>query len=43
MDSDELKSPETLRLRLDLAKSTGREDLAKQLENEIRLAESGQT
>jgi hypothetical protein len=43
MDSDELKSPETLRLRLDLAKSTGRDDLARQLEHEIGLANPDQT
>lgn len=40
MDHDELKSPETLRLRHDLAKATGRDNLAKQLEHEIRLTES---
>lgn len=36
MSQDELKSPEALRLRLDLAKSTGRDDLAEQLEKQIR-------
>lgn len=35
MERDELKQPETLRLRLELAKATGRLDLAEQLENEI--------
>jgi uncharacterized membrane protein len=41
MKSEELKLPETLRLRRDLAKATGRDDLAKQLEEEIRRSESG--
>ncbi len=37
MERDELKQPETLRLRLELAKATGRLDLAEQLENELNL------
>ncbi len=36
MSHHELKQPTTLRLRLDLAKATGRDDLARQLENELR-------
>ena len=36
MGHDELKQPPTLRLRLDLAKATGRGDLAQQLEAELR-------
>lgn len=35
MDAIELKQPETLRLRLELARATGREDLVKELEREI--------
>ncbi|MEO7098050.1 MAG: hypothetical protein ABI162_01725 [Luteolibacter sp.] len=38
MNRDELKQPETLALRLDLAKATGHEDLIKLLENEIHSA-----
>ncbi len=37
MEHDELRHPQTLRLRLDLAKATGREDLVKQLRAELRL------
>jgi hypothetical protein len=40
MGHDELKLPETLRLRLDLATATGRTDLARQLEDEIRRSET---
>lgn len=40
MDHDELKQPETLRLRLELAKATNRNDLAEQLESEIHDSES---
>ena len=36
MDSDELKQPATLALRLELAKATGRHELVKPLEDEIR-------
>jgi hypothetical protein len=39
MGHDELRLPETLRLRLDLANATGRTDLARQLEDEIQLSE----
>jgi hypothetical protein len=39
MDHDELKQPTTLRLRLDLAKATGRDDLVKQLEAELRQSD----
>jgi hypothetical protein len=39
MGHDELKLPDTLRLRLDLANATGRTDLAEQLEDEIRRSE----
>lgn len=35
MSRDELKQPATLKLRLELAKATGKSDLAAQLENEI--------
>lgn len=38
MDHGELRQPETLRLRLELAQATGRTDLAKQLEEEIQLS-----
>ena len=41
MDRDELTQPETLRLRLELAKLTGRPDLAEQLENQINSSGSG--
>lgn len=40
MDRDELKQPETLRLRLELAKATDRLDLVESLENEIQHSES---
>lgn len=40
MSHDELRLPETLRLRLDLANATDRTDLAQQLEGEIRRLES---
>lgn len=40
MDHDELKQPETLRLRLELAKATGHLDLAAQLETEINSSQS---
>ncbi len=36
MDHDELKQLQALRLRLDLAKATGRDDVVKQLEAELR-------
>jgi hypothetical protein len=36
MNHDELRRPQALRLRLDLAKATGRDDLVKQLEAELR-------
>lgn len=36
MNEDELKQPATLELRLELAKATGKNDLVKQLELEIR-------
>lgn len=36
MNHDELRHPQALRLRLDLAKATGRDDLVKQLEAELR-------
>ena len=36
MDREELKQPETLALRLELAKATGRTDLIELLEDEIR-------
>ncbi len=36
MDREELNHPETLQLRLELARATGRMDLLKQLEEEIR-------
>jgi hypothetical protein len=42
MDCGELKQPETLRLRLELAKLTGHSDLAKQLENQINPSGSGE-
>ena len=35
MSADELKQPDALRLRLDLAEATGRTDLVKQLRDEI--------
>ena len=38
MTEEELKQPETLALRLELAKSTGKESLAKQLADELRAA-----
>ena len=41
MAPDELKQPETLRLRLELAKATGHRDLADQLERQIRDSGSG--
>ena len=40
MESPELKQPETLALRLELAKATGRTDLIELLENEIHSARS---
>jgi hypothetical protein len=40
MGHDELALPETLRLRLELAKATGREDLVLRLEDEIRRSET---
>lgn len=39
MDHDELRQPQALRLRLDLAKATGRDDLVKQLETELRQSD----
>lgn len=39
MGHDELRQPPTLRLRLDLAKATGRIDLINGLESEIRASE----
>ncbi len=41
MEHNELKQPETLRLRLALAKATGRTELVEMLEHEIRQAECG--
>lgn len=41
MSEADLKRPETLALRLELAKATGREGLAAQLENELRTARNG--
>ena len=41
MDYETLKQPETLRLRLELAKATGRTDLVKLLEVEIQQAATG--
>lgn len=43
MNGDELKQPDTLQLRLDLAKATGRTDLVKQLQTEISRLESPPT
>ena len=40
MSGDELKQPDTLRLRLDLAAATGRAELVKQLQAEISHLES---
>ena len=40
MDHDELALPETLRLRLELAKATGRKDLVARLEDEIRHSDT---
>lgn len=42
MNLDELKQPETVRLRLELAKLTGRSDLVSQLENQLKRADSGE-
>jgi uncharacterized membrane protein len=42
MDAAELKQQETLTLRLELARATGRHDLAKVLEDEFRRAQSPQ-
>ncbi len=39
MNRDELKQPDTLRLRLALAEATGRDDLVAQLQTEIRVSE----
>jgi hypothetical protein len=39
MNHDQLKHPQALRLRLDLAKATGREDLVTQLEAELRQSD----
>ncbi len=36
MSEEELKQPETLYLRLELAKATGHSELARQLENELQ-------
>jgi hypothetical protein len=41
MSEEELKRPETLLLRLELAKATGRSGLADQLENELRAVRNG--
>ena len=41
MTAEELKRPETLALRLDLARATGRGDLVGELEVELRAAQSG--
>lgn len=41
MAPDQLKQPETLRLRLELAKATNHRDLADQLERQIRDSGSG--
>ncbi len=41
MSEAELKRPETLVLRLELAKATGKSDLAERLENELKDARSG--
>jgi hypothetical protein len=41
MSEAELKRPETLVLRLELAKATGKSDLAGRLENELKDARSG--
>jgi hypothetical protein len=40
MERDELKQQDTLRLRLELAKATGRTELIELLENEIRNADN---
>ena len=40
MSRDELKQPDALRLRLELAQATGRVDLAKQLRDEISHSET---
>ncbi len=40
LSRDELKQPDTLRLRLDLAKMTGRDDLARLLEDQISRSAS---
>ncbi|MGL5017387.1 MAG: hypothetical protein ACRDBP_04585 [Luteolibacter sp.] len=40
MDHDELKHPETLRLRLELAKVTGRHDLVDSLEKSLSISDS---
>lgn len=40
MNQATLKQPETLRLRLELAQATGRTDLVKSLEDEIRQSEA---
>ena len=40
MDQDELKRPNILRLRLELARATGRQELVERLENELAAAES---
>ena len=41
MSEGELKQPEVLFLRLELAKATGKTDLARQLECELQVARSG--
>lgn len=41
MDHDELKQTTTLRLRVELAKATGRTDLVEMLENELQQTHSG--